>query len=101
MTLSIPGSDFANRNQVNWLGFGLSLSHRLTPRAALTGSLAQQRTTQTQGSQKTTLWAGNLMWTYQLAERATASLSARRTVFSSTILPYNESALLASLNMRF
>lgn len=101
LTLSIPGSDFANRNQVNWLGFGLSLSHRLTPRAALTGSLAQQRTTQTQGSQKTTLWAGNLMWTYQLAERATASLSARRTVFSSTILPYNESALLASLNMRF
>lgn len=99
--LSNPGNDFANGNQIEWRGFGLNFSHRLTPRATLTAGLAQQQTSESQGSQETTLRTGNLMWSNQIAERATLSVSARRTIFSSTTAPYNESALLASLSMQF
>lgn len=99
--LSNPGNDFANGNQIDWLGFGLNFSHQLTPRATLTASLAQQQTTESQGSQETTLRTGTLMWTNRIAERATLSLSARYTDFSSTTSPYNESALLATLSMQF
>ena len=31
--LSNPDNNFANANQIDWLGFGLTWSHKLTPRA--------------------------------------------------------------------
>jgi uncharacterized protein (PEP-CTERM system associated) len=99
--LSNPGNNFANANQLDWLGFGLNLSHRLTPRDALTASLAQQRTSEADGTQETLLRTGSLMWTSQVGQRTTASLSARRTVFDSSTSPYNETAFLATVSMQF
>jgi len=42
-----------------------------------------------------------LSYTEQIGRRTNASLSARYSVFNSTIDPYREAALTASLVMRF
>ena len=52
------------------------------------------------GIQETTLWTGTAMWTSQIARRTNVSLSARHQRQSGAST-YNESALLATLNMTF
>ena len=85
---------------ITWRGLSLNWSHRLTPRATLSVSGSGQRTTESFGGQETTLWTGMAMWSKQIAERTSVSLSARYTVQSGSS-SYNESALLATLNMTF
>ena len=46
------------------------------------------------------LWTGMAMWSNQVAERVSVSLSARYQTQSGTA-SYNEAALLATLNMTF
>jgi len=98
---SSAGGSFAGNDEITWLGGGLTWSHRLTPLTIITLNGAYQRTTGTTSTDETTLWTGTATWSYQLAERTTLSATARRTVFSSTTSPYNESALLAALSMQF
>ncbi len=90
-----------NDNEFDWLGSSVSWSYRLTPLATIFLDGSQQRTTDSTTNEKTTLWTGTATWSYQLSRRSTLSATARRTVFSSSTAPYNESALLAALNMQF
>ena len=90
-----------NDGDITWLGGSASWSHRLTPYAILTLNGAYQKTTESSTDEDNTLWTGTATWSWQFATRATVSVTARRTVFSGTASPYNESALLAALNMQF
>jgi uncharacterized protein (PEP-CTERM system associated) len=99
--LSNPDNDFANANQVDWLSFSVTGSHRLTPLTSLSASLTQSRTSGDENGLSTTLWSGMLMLTTQLAERVSASVSVRRNVFQSSTAPYTENAVLATIGMQF
>lgn len=96
-----PDSLFADGNVIRWLGFGLNVAHRLTPHATLNLNAAQQRTTESVGGEETNLWTVSAMLSTQLSTRVQASLLARRSVFSSTTSPYNESALVGTVNLQF
>lgn len=95
-----PDEPLAGGNMITWLGGGATWSHRLSPRATLAISGTGQRTTESVGIQETTLWVATAMLTSQIAQRTSVSLSARHQVQSGTS-SYNESALLATLNMTF
>jgi uncharacterized protein (PEP-CTERM system associated) len=95
-----PDDPLAGGNVITWLGGGANWSHRLTPKATLTLSGTGQRTSESIGVKETTLWVGTVMWTSQIDRRASVSLSARHQVQSGSS-SYNESALLATLNMTF
>lgn len=95
-----PDAPLAGGNMITWLGGGATWSHRLTPSATLALSGTGQRTSESVGFQETTLWVATAMWTSQIARRTSVSLSARHQVQSGSA-SYNESALLATLNMTF
>jgi len=95
-----PDEPLAGGNVITWLGGGATWSHRLTPSATLAVSGTGQRTSESVGRQETTLWVATAMWTSQVARRTSVSVSARHQVQSGSA-SYNESALLATLNMTF
>jgi uncharacterized protein (PEP-CTERM system associated) len=98
--LSNPGNNFAGGNEITWLGFGLTWSHRLTPQSVLSVNGSQQRTSQASGGQETTLWTGTALWSNQLAERVALMLSATYSAQTGTST-YNEASLMAGLSMQF
>lgn len=95
-----PDDNFAGGNVIEWRGGSAVWSHRLTPTATLTFTGSGQRTSESFGGQETTLWSAVALWTSRISERTSLSLSARRQVQSGDS-SYNESALLATLNMTF
>lgn len=98
---SPPGSQFADGNILRWRGFGVTVAHQLTPQSTANLSVAQERTTESVGGQYTNLWTVTGMWSTNLTRRASFSLSARYSDFSSNTAPYTEAALTANLGMQF
>lgn len=96
-----PDNNLSGGNVITWLGGGVNWAHRLTPRDSLVLNVRGRRTTESVGSEQSTLWTGIATWSRQLAPRATMSLAARYQNLSSTTAPYTEAALLATLNMQF
>ena len=82
-------------------GYMTTASYRLSPTAsvALTGSRLLTQATSTQGG--TELKSLSLSYGDQLARRTSLSLSARYSVFNSTLNAYREAAVSASLSQRF
>jgi uncharacterized protein (PEP-CTERM system associated) len=99
--VSNAAGNLTSANTLLQTGASINLSHRLTPLSALSASLARTRTSGGVGDQHTELRSLTVTWTNQLAERVDLSLSARRSSFDSATDPYNESAVLANLRMRF
>jgi len=96
-----PDNILAGGNIVTWLGGGVNWAHRLTPRDSLVMNVRVRRTTESVGGDYSTWWGGTVTWSRQFAPRATMSLIARYQNQDSTTSPYNEAALLATLNMQF
>ncbi len=82
-------------------GYNSTLSYRLTPTASfgINGSRLMTKPTSVQSG--TDLKSLSLSFTDQLGRRTTGALSARYSVFNSEINAYRESAVTASLAMRF
>lgn len=82
-------------------GYNATAAYRITPTASLglNGSRTMTKPSATQAG--TDLKSLALTFSDRLGPRATASLSARYTVFNSALNPYREVALAASLAMRF
>lgn len=112
LTLALQA--FANRNgqigntavtplgeDVRQRGYNSTLSYRLTPTASfgINGSRLMTKPTSVQTG--TDLKSLSLTFTDQLGRRTTGALSARYSVFNSAVSPYRESAVSASLSMRF
>ncbi|MBS0593587.1 MAG: TIGR03016 family PEP-CTERM system-associated outer membrane protein [Proteobacteria bacterium] len=95
--LSNPGNDFANGQPITWLGFSGTWSHRLTPRSNLTATLSQQ---QTSGAADSTFRTANLMWSSQVAERASAALMGSYSVQRGSG-GYDMFSITATFNIQF
>lgn len=93
--------DLSNGGNVRQRGFTMSLSHRLTPVSGLSLTLAQQRTLGSTAAQANDLQSINLSWNSEFTRRGTVSLGARHVEFDSTVQPYTESALFATVSVSF
>lgn len=87
--------------EVRQRGYTGSMSYRLTPTATLSliGSRLMTKPTLTQTG--TDLKSLSMTFSDRVGRYATAGLNARYTVFNSAFTPYRETALGASLGLRF
>ncbi|WP_157264936.1 TIGR03016 family PEP-CTERM system-associated outer membrane protein [Azohydromonas aeria] len=81
-------------------GYSLTLAHRLTPLSNLSLSLSQSRN-RGRSSVSTELRTATAQWSTALGPRSNFSLLGRRTLFTSSTQPYDESALIGTLGMTF
>jgi uncharacterized protein (PEP-CTERM system associated) len=94
------GSDvFSTFSDIQQRGYSLTLAHRLTPLSTLTLGYTQRQTSG--GAIENTLRSATALWSTQLTQRARFTLLGRHARFSSTTVPYNESALVGSFVTTF
>jgi len=93
--------DLSQGQPVRQLGYSIGLAHRLTSDSSLNLTATKQKTlsagTLAGNDQRTML----LTWAGTLSRRTTGALSLRRTLFDNATAPYNESALIGSISLRF
>ena len=82
-------------------GYSGTVSYRLTPSSSLNLLMSKQRTLSSAARSGTELDSVSLGWTAAINARTSASLSARHSEFASATDAYRESAVTASLNLRF
>ncbi len=82
-------------------GFTTTWSYRLTPTSNINLSGSKLRTQGTATQAGNQLKSVSLNWSNQLSRYIGTGLSARYSAFEGAINPYRESALSASLNLRF
>lgn len=99
--LVVAGEDLSQADVVRQQGFSAGASHRLTPSASLSLSLSQQKTLNAGSLAGNTLRSALLSWNDRLGRTITTSLSLRRTLAASETNPYNESAVIGSISLRF
>jgi uncharacterized protein (PEP-CTERM system associated) len=99
-TVVAVSDDFANANNVRQRGLQLDWAHRLTSRSALNVLASLVKTTGTANVASTNLRTFALNWTSQVGARTNLSLGGRHISSSSSISPYTESALTATLSFR-
>jgi len=99
--LSTAVDDFANNNLVRQRGVSLSWAHRMTPTAALNLATSVDRASGSVASQETTLRTVRLFWGDHFGPRGDYSLGVRHSSFSSSIAPYTETGVTATLGLRF
>jgi uncharacterized protein (PEP-CTERM system associated) len=92
--------DLSQGREVRQHGYALSLSHRLTPVAGVTITLAEQRTRSTDG-RRNDLTTVALNWSTRLGRKSNVSLGARRTEQQSPTTPYTENAVHGTLSVLF
>ena len=98
---NVSAGDLSNGRNLHSTAFGINLSHRLTPLSALSADVSVSKNSSTVDNRSTNLRSLVTTYTRQLGKQVDLSLSARRTLFRSDTDPYNESALTASLRLRF
>ena len=89
------------REPVRQSGYSANVAYRLSPTSSLSAGGSRQMTRATSTQAANDLKSASVSYTEQIGRRTNASLSARYSVFNSTIDPYREAALTASLVMRF
>lgn len=94
------GVDDLSASEVRQLGFSVDYIHRLTPDYSLELLGSQQRTLDNLALQDATLYLLNINLTGKVGRYATASVGARRSVFSS-VTAYDESSIFCNLTMQF
>jgi hypothetical protein len=77
------------------------LGHRLTPESALNWIVSSQRSTSTGLAQDNASYQTSVGFSTKLGQRATASFNARRAVFESSTVPYQENAISGILSVQF
>ena len=95
------GDDFDANAHIRQRGWGLLLSHRLTPNMSVQTGLVEQRSVGTASDQQTRVRSLSLGLNTLLAPRTSGAILLRRTVSNGRASPYNESALVATLTHRF
>ena len=99
-TISEAQDDLSLVDVLNQHGYSVSWSYRLTPTSSLVVSAAEQRTPSRGAVAGNGLKSFNVSWGEQISSRANASVSARHARADGAN-PYTESALTASLGIRF
>ncbi len=93
--------DLSNGRNLHSTSFSANVSHRLTPLSSLNADISQTRNSSTVDDQKTRLRSLTTTYTTRLSKKVDLSVSARRSLFSSEVDPYTESAVVATLRVQF
>jgi len=92
--------DFTASPVVRQQALSGNFSHRLTPDYSLGLLISQIKSTGALSIQSTTLRTAKLSLTGKVGRKSTATLGLRRAEAESSISPYSESAVTASLNLQ-
>ncbi|SDO42073.1 uncharacterized protein, PEP-CTERM system associated [Rhodoferax sp. OV413] len=98
---SVNVDDFSRSGNIRQNGLSATYSHKLTPDTSLSSQYSIQRTygdTVTQGSKIKSI---NLNISSKISQKMFATVGARRVLSSSTVNPYQETAVLGSLTVQF
>jgi uncharacterized protein (PEP-CTERM system associated) len=98
--ISDAQDDFSQVARVDQQGVNFSLSHRLTPSAAIVMFGSYQRTPDQDGVQGNDLAELSLTWSESIGPRSSVSVTGRHTRATGAN-PYDENSLLATFNYRF
>jgi len=98
---AVVTDDLSNGNLLNQKGLSVNVSHQLTPLSALSVLASLTKTGASLGLQGSDLKLLTTTLTSRVRQNADLSLSARHAVSSGTASSYTESAVLASLRLRF
>jgi uncharacterized protein (PEP-CTERM system associated) len=93
--------DLSQVDKVRQLGFTLGVSHRLTPTSSVALTASRQRTLDAAPLPGTDQRLLTASWSATLGSNLTGTITLRHTEFDSVTSPYNESALIGSVAMRF
>jgi len=99
--LSTSLDDLSSSSRVRQRGLSLDWSLRLTPQSTVSVAGSMQRSTGDLSSQTTTLKSVTASWSSTLGPRSGVSAGARYADFTSTTVPYEESALFAAFRYAF
>ncbi|MBG6080374.1 TIGR03016 family PEP-CTERM system-associated outer membrane protein [Rubrivivax gelatinosus] len=95
------GGDLAIVPRVRQLGLTFSAAHQLSRRASLGLSASVLKTLEEQTQPGTDQRRLELSWSNELGARTNGTLAVRRVWFDSDFSPYQETAIVGSLNYRF
>jgi uncharacterized protein (PEP-CTERM system associated) len=98
---SISSGDLSQVSSVRQLGLSLGVSHALTPGTSLALTASKLRTLDAGPQPGSGQRLVSLALLGSLGPRTSGSVSLRRTLFESATSPYNESAVVGSLSLRF
>lgn len=99
-TVSSGVDDLANTGQVTQRSIGLNLSHRLTPTVSASLNLSVLKGEGDSAAQANNQRAANLQIGGQFSPKSSWSLALRRTLYETSLVPYNESAVVATYAMQ-
>lgn len=99
-TLSNAVDDLASAAQVNQRSLGVSLSHRLTPDLSANLSLSTLKGQGTAAGQSNAQRTANLQVNGRLSPKSNWSLSLRRTLYETRLVPYNESTVIGTYSLQ-
>lgn len=99
-TLSNAADDLASAGQVAQRSIVLSLSHRLTPDLSANLNMSTLTGEGSSAAQANTQRAANLQVSGRLSPESSWSLALRRTLYETSSVPYNESALTATYSLQ-
>jgi uncharacterized protein (PEP-CTERM system associated) len=100
-TVTGAADDLVSSSVIVQQGFSVSYAHRLTPQTAFNAIASAQHTTGSDSQPDTHLRTLSLNVTTRVGSQSTATFGARRSVFDSPTVPYNESAVTGSLTVQF
>lgn len=83
------------------IGMTVNVSHRLTPRSTLNASATYQTSPDAGGQARNRLGGISLGYTSRLSRTANLTLQASHSDFTSDTVPYRDTSLSASVNLRF
>ncbi|MDE1947168.1 MAG: TIGR03016 family PEP-CTERM system-associated outer membrane protein [Burkholderiales bacterium] len=95
------GGDIGLYGAVRQFGLTLGLAHRLTPTSSLNLSASTLATLDAPSQPGSRQRNYSITWSGELGPHLGATLGARRIVFTSLAAPYNETAVVGTLGMKF
>lgn len=99
--LTVGPDDLGDSAKVQQRGISVNLAHRLTPTSSASLLLSQQQSRGDLATQRTDLKSLTANWNGRLGQKTSLMLGLRHNRFSSTLQPYRENALLATLVQQF
>lgn len=89
--------DFVNSSVIHQEGASVNYAHRLTPDYSLNVQIAQQKTSGDLAQLESTLKQFNINVAGRVGKKTFASIGFRRSLFSSNLSPYEETAIIFNL----
>ena len=99
-TLTKAIDDFTTSPTVRQQGWSGNFAHRLTPDYSIGVLISKMDSSGVLSTQSTSLRSANLSLTGKVGKRSTATLGVRKVDSSSSLTPYSESALTATINLQ-